>query len=337
MGTMTTHDALPLIVVLVLLCQLLALAANAEGATAAATPHTLQELVDRAAQTALQQYAKQGLKADELAITLVDLRDPAHPRQAAYRGEVAIYPASVVKLFYLVAAHGWLEDGKMQDTTELRRALHDMIVDSSNDATHYVLDLLTGTTSGPELPPAAMQEWEHKRNAVNRYFAAQGYANISVNQKTWGEGPYGRDRAFVGATYQNRNKLTTDATARLLTEIVTGRAITPARSRQMMELLQRDPYGKSPDADDQSHGFTGPALSQPPIPGARLWSKAGWTSDTCGTGRTRGPTRSLTISRLRRWRMMPGRASSICGWWPRSRSVTPLRSRSCARRRCRLR
>ena len=32
-------------------------------------------------------------------------------RGFSYRGEERIYPASVVKLFYLVAAHEWLEKG----------------------------------------------------------------------------------------------------------------------------------------------------------------------------------------------------------------------------------
>ena len=84
-------------------------------------------------------------------MTLIDLRDAEKPVQASYRGGEQIYPASVIKLFYLVAAHRWMEDGKLQDTEELRRAMRDMIVDSGNEPTHYIVDLLTGTTSGPEL------------------------------------------------------------------------------------------------------------------------------------------------------------------------------------------
>jgi beta-lactamase class A len=187
-----------------------------------------------------------------------------------------VYPASVIKLFYLVAAHRWLEDGNLADTAELRRALRDMIVDSCNEATHYVVDLLTGTTSGPELPPEAMREWEFKRNAVNRYFATLGYERLNVNQKPWCEGPYGRERLFVGQHYENRNQLTTKATARLLAEIVRGRAISPPRSAAMMELLERDPSKKvAPGGEpDQNVDFTAPGLP----PGAKLWSKAGWTS-----------------------------------------------------------
>jgi len=202
------------------------------------------------------------------------LHDRQRPLGASYRGDAQIYPASVVKLFYLVAAHRWLEDGRLQDTEELRRAMHDMIVDSYNEATHYIVDLLTGTTSGPELSQDELKEWADKRNAVNRYFTSLGYTNVNVNKKPWCEGPYGRETQAIKAFKPSRNMLTTDATARLMTEIVTGRAMTAKRCAEMMELLRRDPLGKATDPDDQAHEFSGRALP----PGAKLWSKAGWTS-----------------------------------------------------------
>jgi beta-lactamase class A len=239
---------------------------------------TLQSLVDEAAKSTLEKFADKKLVPEQLSITLIDLRDAAHPAQASVRGNERIYPASVVKMFYLVAAHRWLEDKKIEDTPELRRALKDMIVDSSNEATQYVVDVITHTTAGYELPPKEMEQWQHERNAVNRYFSSLGYTNINVNQKTFCEDAYGRERASRGPNGENRNKLTTDATARLLAEIVTGKAVTPARSQQMMELLKRDYTGVSKDEDDQGHGFTGIALKN--MPGVRMWSKAGWTSTT---------------------------------------------------------
>jgi Beta-lactamase enzyme family len=236
----------------------------------------LQSIVNEAARTAIERFSAQKLEEKNLAITLIDLRDRERPVQASFRGNEPIYPASVVKMFYLVMAHQLMEDGKLKETDELRRALKDMIVDSSNDATSYVLDMLTGTTSGPELKGDELKRWAEKRNSVNRYFAARGYTNINVNQKTYCEGPYGREQFFRGSRGENRNRLTTEATARLLMEIATGRSVTPSRSRAMMELMKRDYSGKSGDADDQAHGFTALALE----PGARLWSKAGWTSTT---------------------------------------------------------
>ena len=153
-----------------------------------------------------------------------------------------------------------------------------MIVDSSNEATQYVLDVLTHTTGGYELPPKEMEQWQYQRNAVNRYFSSLGYTNINVNQKTFCEDAYGRERVSRGPNGENRNKLTTDATARLLMEIVTGKVANPARTAAMMELLKREYTGTSSDADDQGRGFTGIALQG--REGFRLWSKAGWTSTT---------------------------------------------------------
>jgi beta-lactamase class A len=216
----------------------------------------------------------QSLKSNQLAVTLVLLSDKEHTTRASYRGDAPIYPASVVKLFYLAAAHRWMEDGRIGDTPELRRAMRDMIVDSGNEPTHYIVDLLTGTTSGPELPEPEMAEWGNKRNAVNRYFRGLGYENINVNQKPWGEGPYGRERVWGGTNYHNRNTLTTDATARLLAQIATGDCVSAERSRQMMELLKRE--FKPGTKDEQGTGFTGKGLPE----GAKLWSKAGWTSTT---------------------------------------------------------
>ena len=228
----------------------------------------------------MEQFSAIKLQSNQLAVTLVDLRDLAHPVQAGFHADEQIYPASVVKLFYLAAAHRWMEDGKLADTPELRRALRDMIVESYNEATHYILDLLTDTTSGPELPDEEIDRWFEKRNAVNRYFFSLGYTNINANKKPWCEGPYGRETQSIRKHKPNRNLLTTEATARLLAEIATGKAVTAKRSTEMMELLKRDPFKKIEEGGDpdQGNAFIGLALLD--RPGAKLWSKAGWTSQT---------------------------------------------------------
>ncbi len=239
----------------------------------------LQTLLDEAVGDAVKKFSSKGLKPDYVAATLIDLRDPNHLKMASVRGEQKIYPASVVKMFYMTALERRLEDGKIKITSELERGLRDMIVISSNEATQYILDVLTDTSSGAELAPKEFKVFADKRNAVNRYFASLGYNNINVNQKTFCEDAYGREQQFRDKG-KNRNMLTTNATARLLTEIVLGKAVTPERSRQMLDLMKRDFSGKSNDADDQAHGFTGIALNNLNLKDARLWSKAGWTSKT---------------------------------------------------------
>ncbi|WP_414544329.1 serine hydrolase [Nostoc sp. CCY0012] len=201
-------------------------------------------------------------------------------RGFTYRGVERIYPASVVKLFYLVAVNEWLEKGMSNNSQELTRALRDMIVDSSNDATSLIVDILSGTTSGPELPTGPFETWKYQRHIVNRYYQSLGWEEmqtINVCQKTWGDGPYGRERAFYGEMLENRNMVTTNAIARLLHSIVGGVAVSSGRSQAMMSLLKRsiNPDDLPTDVEeDQVTGFLGSGLT----PDAQLWSKAGWTS-----------------------------------------------------------
>jgi len=239
----------------------------------AAAGQPLQTALDQAVANTRADFTAPALLPEQLAVTVIDLRGTA-PVQAHYRGEARFYPASVIKLFFLAAAHRWLEDGRLTDSPELRRGLHDMIVDSSNDATNFIVDLLTGTTSGPELPPDELKTWSEKRGAVTRYFESLGYRNVNAKRKTWGDGPFGRERQDMTAHPPARNFLSTNDTARLLGEIAAGRCVTPARSAEMLALMVRDPFTPKADPDDQSIGFSGPALP----PGAKLWSKAGWVS-----------------------------------------------------------
>lgn len=255
---------------------------------------------DSTLQAALEQVIEQvrgefALSATQIAVTWV-VYDPPYitntggalsakdfwqrrPRGASYRGVELIYPASVVKLFYLVAAHEWLEQGMLPAAAELDRALKDMIVDSSNDATALVVDLLSGSTSGPDLPPGPFETWCHQRNIVNRFFQSLGWPElegVNMNQKPWGDGPYGRERAFVGEHYENRNYLTTNAVARLIHSIAGGVAVSGVRSQTMLSLMGRTlPSALPPPGEeDQVTGFLGAGLP----PGTRFYSKAGFTS-----------------------------------------------------------
>jgi beta-lactamase class A len=240
----------------------------------------LQTILNNAVGETLNNYASKKVTPDDVAATLIDLRDPRNLTMANYRGDRKIYPASVVKMFYLAAIHQWLENGKIKTLTpELTRGLKDMIVDSSNDATHFVVDVLTGTSSGGELAPRELKIYADRRETVNRYFQSLGYRDINVNQKTYCEDLYGRERQFWNAG-KNRNMLTTNATARLLAEIVTGKAVSPERSKMMLDLMRRDFGGTSEDKDSQAHGFTAIALNELNLKDAKLWSKAGWTSKT---------------------------------------------------------
>ena len=198
---------------------------------------------------------------------------------AAWNGDRPRYPASVVKLLYLVAAEAWLQRQLIEEGPELRRALADMIRDSSNDATGMVLDLLTGTQSGPELPPMALESWSLQRQLVNQWYAGLGWPewlHCNACQKTWGDGPYGRERQSYGEQLENRNRLSTDMTARVLHGVMAGAMVSPPASGRMQALLARslDPAKRAADPDNQVDGFIGGGVPD----GTQLWSKAGWMS-----------------------------------------------------------
>jgi hypothetical protein len=234
---------------------------------------------DRLLGAALRRFAVAGLAADRLALTLLVPVRGAAPLGWGHRGDRPIYPASVIKLFYLVAAQAWRATGRLRAGGELDRALSAMIRQSSNDATNYVVDLLSGAVGGPELPPPAFARWIARRQTVNRYFRAwrwPEFAGINVLQKTWDDGPYGRERQARTRLRRGRNMLTTDATARLLWAIDRGAIVSPAACRAMLSLLRRRPGAEAGRGDTQIEGFFGEGLP----PGSRLWSKAGWTSET---------------------------------------------------------
>lgn len=239
---------------------------------------SLQSILDRSITEVLESFPGKTFSNSEIAATLIDLRDTDKLETASYRGGERIYPASVVKMFYMAALERQLEDGKIVLTPELTRGLRDMIVDSSNEATQYILDVLTDSSSGAELPEKQFEKWQNKRNRVNRFYASMGYQNINTNQKTFCEDAYGIEQQSRKYKSQNRNMLTTDATARLLAEIVLGRMNSPERTKVMMDLMKRDPFAESQDPDSQARGFTGKLFVEKKMTDSKLWSKAGWTS-----------------------------------------------------------
>ncbi len=234
----------------------------------------LKSILDEAVDQTLKDFKTRGLKPDEFAATVIDMRNPRNLLIADYRGEVQIYPASVVKMFYMAAFYQQLEDGKIKMTPELERGLKNMIIESGNESTGYILDVLTSTTSGPEMPKDEFKKWAYKRNSINRYYKKLGYQNISINQKTHCEDAWGREQQFRGYAGKNRNMLTTNATAKLMANIALGKSVNAKRSQQMMDLMKRD--WEKPVKNPFYQEFTSHALK----PSSKIWSKEGWTSKT---------------------------------------------------------
>ncbi len=190
------------------------------------------------------------------------------------------YPASVVKIVYALATQVWLKQDLIVDSEELRRALHEMIANSNNDATSYILDVLTGTTSGPSLNESNFQEWKIQRHLINNWLNDLRWPEIknwNCSQKTWNEGPFGRERDFYGKKNEYRNSMTTDGIARIFESLMTLEMLSKSESENLINIFKRslDPVIRKQDIENQVDGFLGAGL---PL-ASKLWSKAGLMSE----------------------------------------------------------
>lgn len=190
------------------------------------------------------------------------------------------YPASIVKIVYALATQIWIAKDLILDSEELRRALHEMVSKSNNDATSYILDLLTGTTSGPSLNEQNFQGWKIQRQLVNNWLDELQWSEIknwNCSQKTWNEGPFGREKDFYGKSNENRNRMTTEGTARVFESIMTNSILPKVKNEHLIKVFQRslDPVSRKKDLENQVDGFLGEGL---PF-ASKLWSKAGLMSE----------------------------------------------------------
>jgi hypothetical protein len=225
---------------------------------------SLETKMRHAAETSLQQFP--ALKPEDLAITIVDLTNANAIGRGDYHGDANFYPASVIKIFFMV-------DTFLQnkfDLPDVPRAMREMIGQSDNDATAYIVDILAETEPGPDLDAKALQKFIAQRRRINDDFRRHGY-DISAMMKPWSFGPFGRDRQALGPNRENRNRLTANATTSLMLWIARRRAPS---SDLMLAFLARPIHPTTPE-ENQVKDFIGEALPQ----GAKLWAKAGWTSE----------------------------------------------------------
>jgi beta-lactamase class A len=250
---------------------LLPLLAHADYREFRAVPvdSALGAALTRTADATLKDYPK--LTADNLALSVIDLTKPDAIVRADYHGDASFYPASLVKLFFMVETYHDLDRTKL--TPEIERALREMIRVSDNDAAAFLLDILTDTASGSELEGKALEEFTERRRKLNHYFASLGY-DISAMIKPWSFGPFGRDMQLMGENKINRNRASANSFASLLLWIVRRHAISPQASDAMMSLLER-PLDPPRPEENQVKEFFGESLP----PGTKLWSKEGDTSE----------------------------------------------------------
>ena len=228
------------------------------------------------------QHAAQGLDPDSFGLVVITQGAEA-PEGFAHRGDIPVYPCSLVKTFHLIHALALLEDARIAPHGEMDRALRDMIRWSSNGATNYAIDLITGTTGDTLLHGAEYLDWVNKRERLNRFFWALGWdewQGCSIAQKLMDDTRYGREAQFAGEGGAHLNRLTPLAAARLLWELFDGNLpLSPPSKARAQAILRRDKA--SEDAANPAYQlseYLGGDLPEE----VQIWSKAGhnlWTGD----------------------------------------------------------
>ena len=220
-----------------------------------------------------------GFDAKDLSISLVDLNCWQSCPYGGFRDRDRRYPASVVKLFWMVAWYGQMRGGAIsqQDAERLEIEVYQMAQDSNNESASKLIDAMTFAPSGEELPEAELPDFIHRRKWLDRFFQKAGYRDIHIIHKNFPipflgyfDEPEERDLQIrynpENPEIQIRNHLTTYEVARLLYEIYTERAIAPAYSQRMKLYMRR--------GGERKPGFLAAGLP----PEVEVFSKEGWYS-----------------------------------------------------------
>jgi beta-lactamase class A len=203
------------------------------------------------------------LRKQALRVSLIDL--PAGnavgnaarraPELAHRNGDSPVYPASVVKFVYLMAAFAWRDRGLLEIDAALDRQLRAMTYASSNRASQQVLWRLTDTEAGPRLPPDEYAAFRERRLRVKRWLQELGIDDLHTVHPNYDGGGdlYGRDLQFLEdpnvagslpnqtGEYRNRQAMTANGTARLLALLASDRALSPESSAEVRRRMLRDP------------------------------------------------------------------------------------------------
>lgn len=228
------------------------------------------------------------LPVETLSITLIDVNKQTI---SGHKQETPRYPASVAKLFWMVALEAQIEQGLIQLDASIDSDLKLMILKSDNNAASIIVDMITRAQSlQNKLDKEGFEAWKKQRESINRFFLNANYQDINISQKTFPipdlkiNRPQGTDLQIRGDNPNKpiRNKITTYHAARLMYEIANQQAVSPEYSQQMLTLLTRDLRREAwkfdpPNLEEFNpvENFFGEGIADEKV---QIASKAGWTT-----------------------------------------------------------
>lgn len=221
------------------------------------------------------------LRRQTIRVGVIDLPSAGPARLAHWNGTSPVYPASVPKFVYLMAAFAWRDEGRLKIDPTFDRELREMVYASSNKATQKVVARLTGTRPGPRLGLSEYRAFRDKRLAVKRWLASLGITDLHTVHPTYDGGDISpREEQFLSdpampgclparsGAFRNRQAMTAVGSTRLLALLATDRALAPATGEEVRRRMQRD-VGKQPYL---RHRIAGGAARSP---GFKVYSKTG--------------------------------------------------------------
>jgi len=175
---------------------------------------------------------------DRMHVTVLVEHEGAWLR-GSVEGDALAYPASCVKLPFLVAAVHWCAgQGRAPDC--LDEHVRPMIVESDNVAAGHVVDAISGAPNGP-VEGTDAEAWIAQRLYTERLLDQYGLLRGQrLLTKTYpsnsGEEPAGLER--LAWERLGRNAMSANAAAALMLAVVTG-ALEPQATGYMRSLLRR--------------------------------------------------------------------------------------------------
>ena len=197
----------------------------------------VQQAVERARAGFLSQQS-----FDRMHVTVLLQDRDGHWRRGGVEGAQLAYPASSVKLGFLVGAVHWChEQGQAPDC--LDEFVRPMIVDSDNVATGEVVDRISGAPNAP-IAGTDAEAWIERRRYTERVLESAGLLGPQrLFTKTYptnsGEEPAALER--LAWQRLGRNAMTTDLASAMMLNVAMG-TLEPQATDYMRSLLRRPAF-----------------------------------------------------------------------------------------------
>jgi len=143
-------------------------------------------------------------------------------------------PASIIKLFNMMAFYNYINENNLTITKEQSDLLTAMMTVSSNDASNSLVSIMG---DGNFLKGAKY---------VTKYYKSQGFNDTSEEQRVY-------DEITIDTIFTGNNYVSVNDCGKALEQIYRGECVNEKYSKEMMDLLSLSQQLRDKDMDDDSN------------------------------------------------------------------------------------